>query len=131
MGSSNGVVRIGRKGRVKFAFGEDGKPFEVDVVEAQREWYRIDETFRVPEGEPDEGTVPADRVKDYHDAAVAFCNELAGEAGGPSSKAEALDFLARLREQYDAVKAFFLPKSLEEPESPGSSGSELQFSEES
>ena len=42
---SNGVIRVGRKGRKKFAFGE-GEPFEVDVVVAFQEWICIDDGFR-------------------------------------------------------------------------------------
>ena len=124
MSAENGVVRIGRKGRKKFAFGDDGAPFEVDVVVAFREWVAVDDGFR---GE--DRTIDDARVQEYHQAALDFVTRLSGSAGG-ITVAEALDFLARLREQYDEVAVFFQPRLRGEPESQGSSGSELSFSEE-
>lgn len=126
----NGVIRIGRKGIKKFAFGEDGEVFSVDVVVAFQEWIRIDEEFR--ERSEDHTVLLGDMV-DYHRAAVEFAGGLAANAHGDRPKittAEALDFIARLREQYDELVDFFRPKSREEPDSHGTSGVELQFSTE-
>lgn len=130
-GSDNGIIRIGRKGRKKFAFG-DGSPFEVDVVDAWRQWIALDNSFR-PEEEDDEGLrpIPVDQYTNYYQAVVDFCNGLAGTNGGPHSCAEALDFLARLREQYDELADFFQPKSRKRPDSSATSAAPtLQFSEE-
>lgn len=130
MSENNGVIRIGRKGLKKFAFG-DGEPFEVDVVSALQAWVAIDESFR-PETEDENGNRPVatSDMLAYNQAAVSFCKELAGEADGPTSKAEALDFIARLREQYDELAHFFRPNLQKERDSPVSSGAELRFSEE-
>ena len=132
MSTNNGVIRVGRKGRKKFAFGEDGEPFEVDVVVAFQEWIGIDDQFR--ERSEDRSISVAD-MPAYHQAAVAFVLILAGmdarEGAKPEiSTAEALDFIARLREQYDEVAAFFQPRSLVEQDLPASSGAELRFSVE-
>ncbi len=134
MSASNGVIRIGRKGIKQFAFGEEGKPFNVDVVVAWQDWMIVDNSFR-PEEADAEGLrmVPTERYPEYHQAAVEFCCQLAGGAGGPESKAEALDFIARLREQYDELADFFRPKSRRAPESSATSEGEvsaLRFSEE-
>jgi hypothetical protein len=149
MSTSNGVIRIGRKGLKQFAFGEDGAPFTVDVVSAFQDWIGIDEGFRTEDATNDDGepvkVIPTAAMPQYHQAAVDFVKGLAtplvgrgmDEKGGlllpqpPNiSKAEALDFLARLREQYDELAVFFRPKRREREESPGTSGAELRFSVE-
>ena len=129
MTSSNGVIRIGRKGTRKFAFG-DGPIFEVDVVVAFQRWITIDDNFR-PEDTAEGGdrSISVADMPTYHLAAVAFVEEL---GGGGVTTAEALDFIARLREQYDDLAAFFQPKLREERVSPATleGGSELRFSVE-
>ena len=136
MSASNGVIRIGRKGIKKFAFGDD-EPFEVDVVVAFQQWMAVDESFRVEEGLPDEGMIPTERMPEYHRTAVEFVEGLRFARDSNQDRdsatittAEALDFLARLREQYDELVVFFRPKSREERASPASSGAELRFSAE-
>lgn len=134
MSANNGVIRIGRKGIKKFAFGEDGAPFDVDVVVAFQEWMIVDEGFRLQEGEdvaPDDvGTIPTESMPAYHQAALDFVCRISGNRPDSITVAEALDFVARLREQYDELLVFFRPKSREERASPGSSGAELRFSAE-
>lgn len=134
MSASNGVIRIGRKGIVKFAFG-DGAPFEVDVVVAFQQWIAVDDSFRPPE-EDAEGlrSIPLENMHTYHAAAVDFVRSLSPQPTMPASPdlttAEALDFVARLREQYDELASFFRPKSREKRASPDTSEAELRFSVE-
>lgn len=127
--SKDGVIRVGRKGKKKFAFGEDGAPFEVDVVVAFQEWIGIDDAFRE---EQEDRRIPVARMPEYHAAAVTFVQRLAATPTEVPdiTVAEALDFMARLREQYDELTDFFQPKSREEPELPATSGAELRFLEE-
>lgn len=126
MSSNNGVIRVGRKGRKKFAFGEDGQPFEVDVVVAFQEWVCIDDQFR--ERSEDRVILTSD-MPAYHQTAVEFVTRLCGGVSVITT-AEALDFIARLREQYDEVATFFQPRSREEPDLPAISAAELRFSTE-
>lgn len=129
MSGDNGVIRIGRKGRRKFAFGEDGQPFEVDVVVALQEWICIDEQFR----QNDARDIALADMVEYHHSAVVFAERCANSHLDEKTNvttSEALDFIARLRECYDEVVVFFQPKSREKRDSPDSSGAELQFSEE-
>lgn len=129
-GNGNGVIRIGRKGRRKFAFGEDGAPFEVDVVAAFQEWVCIDESIR---DQFEDRVIPNSAMPEFHAQAVAFATRLAGKlTDGPPTvcPAEAMDFIARLREQYDEVATFFHPRSRAERDSPDTSAVELRFSEE-
>jgi len=131
MSRSNSIIRINRKGRKKFAFGDDGEPFEVDIVEAFQRWINIDDEFRPAEiDEEGNRLIPKERMPEYHEAAIGFVRELSGDE---VSKAEALDFLARLREQYDELALFFRPKSLEERgllDTSEEAHLELRFSEE-
>lgn len=125
MSADNGVVRIGRKGRKKFAFGEDGAPFEVDVVVAFQEWVELDEAFR-----DENRVIPESRTRDYHQTVQDFAAKMCGGTCADVCVAEALDFVARLREQYDEVAVFFRPRSRGEEEPSGSSESGIVFSRE-
>lgn len=142
MSANNGVIRIGRKGLKKFVFGEEGAPFEVDVVVAFQQWLTLDETFR-EQFEPDaEGLhiIPSAAMQQYHEMAVEFVSGLAHNTHTPPGRpippilvlttAEALDFIARLRECYDELTVFFRVKSREKQDSPDTSEAkvELRFS---
>lgn len=130
--NGDGVIRVGRKGRKKFAFGEDGEPFEVDVVVAFQEWIGIDDEFR--DRTEDRSVAVAD-MAEYHAAAVDFVRRKATSPIDDTevpliTTAEALDFIARLREQYDEVADFFQPRPRAERDSPDTSEAVLQFSAE-
>lgn len=130
--STDGVIRIGRKGLRKFAFGDDGPVFEVDVVVAFQRWVEIDDGFRTEEDKNSKDGSRSISISDlpaYHAEAVNFVAEL---GGGRATTAEALDFIARLREQYDELADFFQPKSRREQESLATSEahSALEFSVE-
>ena len=134
MSASNGVIRIGRKGIKKFAFGEDGVAFDVDVVVTFQEWVNIDEQFR---DRSEDRTILTTDMPKYHEEAVRFAVEirsrgtLASQVDTSSiTTAEALDFIARLRECYDEVSVFFRPKLRKERDLPDSSEAELRFSTE-
>lgn len=122
MSANNGVIRIGRKGIKKFAFGENGEPFEVDVVVAYQKWINIDEGFR-----NEDRVVESESIPRYHEAAVNFAKEFSEDC---ETTAEALDFIARLCEQYNELASFFQPKSPEKRGSPATSETELRFSVE-
>ncbi len=124
MSANNGIIRIGRKGLKKFAFGDDGAPFEVDVVAVFQQWISIDDNFRTLS---EDRSIPTAEMPAYHVAAQVFVKEL---SGNEVTIAEALDFIARLREQWDELGAFFQPKSREKRDSPDTSEVELRFSVE-
>ena len=126
MSSNNSVIRVGRKGLKKFAFGEDGPVFEVDVVVAFQEWIGIDKSFRQDEGD---GVILTADMPAYHLAAVEYTKKL---SSGDVTTAESLDFIARLREQYDELVVFFQPRSRERLDLPDTSeaASALRFSTE-
>lgn len=127
--SNNGVIRVGRKGLKKFAFGEDGIPFEVDVVVAFQGWLCIDDEFREREGCVDRMIKTCD-MPQFHQAAVEYVGQLSNTPPSNLTVAEALEFMALLREEYDKLVTFFRPKSQDAPDSPDTSEGGLQFSEE-
>lgn len=138
MSANNGVIRIGRKGIKKFAFGDTGKPFEVDVVVAFQRWLCIDDEFREREGCVDRTIKTAD-MPEYHEAAVRYVQDLAtidDQIRGRTSESlnitvtEALEFISLLHKEYDDLLTFFRPKSQEEPDSQDTSEEGLRFSEE-
>ncbi len=137
MSANNGVIRIGRKGIKKFAFGEEGEPFSVDVVVAFQEWIRLDESFRQTDGDQ-KGTILTEDIPAYHQEAVKFVCGLAsvndsdgqGRSHPSITTAEALDFIARLNEQYNELADFFRPKRRQEEESHDTSVADLRFSVE-
>ncbi len=138
MSANNGVIRIGRKGIKKFAFGEDGKPFDVDIVVAFQGWLCIDDEFREREGVVDRTIITAD-MPEYHQAAVQYVKQLSSDFVSKDGSnlttvdltvAEALEFIALLREEYDKLVTFFRPRSQDEPDSPDTSEGGLRFSEE-
>ena len=124
---SNGVIRISKKGIKKFAIGNGGA-FDLDIVQAFTKWIQIDESFR-----EDDRTIKPENMPEFHQSAIDFVSYYAaGNVSAPITTAEALDFLARLREQYEELANFFQPKLSEEPESRDTSGEvSVQFSEES
>lgn len=130
MSEGNGVLRISRKGKKKFAFGEEGASneviFEVDVVVVFQEWCDIYDSFCV-EGDGEDRKI--NDVRAYHQTAVDFVKRVANSNILEITTAEALDFLARLREVYDDLASFFQPRSLEERGLPGTSeaGSQSTF----
>lgn len=145
MSSSNGkgVIRITRKGRRSFAFGEEGtpgsEPFEVDILTVFQEWLnRVDDFRQEEEDEEGNHPIPQENVSAYHQAAVDFVEALRGGDKShpeyvPVSKIEALEFVAQVREAYDDLVGFTQARSREERASPATSegGSvELRFSPE-
>lgn len=73
-------------------------------------------------------------MPEYHQAAVRYVQGLATDPATVNTPhltvAEALEFIALLREEYDGLLTFFRPKSLDEPDSPDTSEGGLRFSEE-
>lgn len=125
MSESNGVIRIGRKGLKKFAFGEDGAEFSVDVVKTWQEWINIDESVRDTEGQ-----IKAENMPLYHKAVVDFAAELSNSKPESLTVAEGLEFIAKMREQYEELADFFQPKKRKEQEPSASSATGMQFTEE-
>ncbi len=132
MGKSleNGVVRIARKGLVKFAFG-DGPEFQIDVIAVYDEWWQADASMRT------DGKLPTDKQVAWNETRRAFVQNIAAQAARKSdpacdwkpalSMAEVGEFMARLNDEVEKLRPFFAPTAGVPPSSPENTG--LRFSQ--
>lgn len=132
MSQSNGVIRIGRKGRCKFCIGDENDErklpeFEIDVVDTFQQWLIIDDEMRPEADENGDRTIAAKDVPDYHAKARLFLKDI---GAGDVTTAEAMEFIARLQEKFHELAANFRPRLSKEREPQGTSEPALQFSEE-
>jgi len=126
--STNGVIRIARKGIVKFAFGEDGDEFPVDVRLVYDAWREVDWQLRNEKGE-----LPSDKWVEHGQNRVAFVQNVVNNAYAlltskdgvdreipQVSGAEAIAFIDFVYEEVEKVHNFFSPKKDEPSSSPAS-----------
>ncbi len=117
MSVTNGVVRIGKKGIKKFAFG-DGPEFEVDAIAASNDWDEFSEQFW--EVGPD-GTKTLKSGKEYYTYLQQWVTQL--NNGVPVSQMEAAEFLKEIRLYVESCADFFDIRRHKKQPSPGSSES--------
>lgn len=117
----NGVIRIGTKGRKKFAFG-DGQPFLVDVVDLSNKWAAIDTAYREPDG-----TVAPSKMLALNNDLWNFVREETGVMD--ISKAEAIEFMKHVTDEATALSDFFVPKSVKDAPSSPESTTTLRYSD--
>jgi hypothetical protein len=117
---SNGVLRIGRKGRMKFAFGE-AAPFEIDVVQVYNQWVVLRAQFENEKGEIDEPNMQA-----CNESTMRWVSQMASVPD--ITLAECLEFIHLISQEKDKLALFFAPKSQGAPGSPANT--ELRFSTE-
>lgn len=122
----NGVIRISRKGVVKFAFGEEGDEFPVDVRVVYDAWREVDWQLR-----NDKGELPNDKWVEHGQNRIKFVQEIVNGAyqvlmmdGQPRevpevSGSEAVAFIDRVYEEVEKAHNFFSPKKDEPSSSPG------------
>jgi hypothetical protein len=125
MSEANGVIRIGRKGKMKFAFG-DGPAFEVDIIEIHDEWWVIDQSLRDAENK-----VPVDQTCAYNMSKLTYVQNIVNKACGPGAPilthAEAAEFIVKVQQEVLKLRDFFDPALSEQPISP--LPTELRFSQ--
>lgn len=143
--NGHGVLRVGRKGRMKFAFGDHAvldpmRPaleIEADVLALYNDYCEMDAPFWGPDGKFIEGPgkmtehmvaklnlvrgwiIEGGKAMKEDGEAMALANDL--------SPAEALELIRMVTEEYTKLKPFFSPRASEsELSSPESFG--LRFS---
>lgn len=128
--SDNGVVRISRKGMVKFAIGED-EPFILDVIDVHDQWYQSDWSMR-----DKDGAIPRDQQVGWNENRRAFFqtitqqayqSQLPGKECPVLTHAEAGEFLAKIQEEATRLRSFFFPKSPDQPSSPQATAMRFQM----
>lgn len=124
MSETNGIIRIGTKGRKQFAFGDD-EPFTVDVIDVSNRWAAIDSEFRQLDSNG-QLVVPPAQMLPLNDACWNFVREISG--CGNISKAEAIEFMKHITDEANALQDFFSPKSVEKKPSSQESTATSRFS---
>lgn len=109
--SQNGVLKISRKGKLKFTF-DDEVVFEVDVIGVHDEWWQIDQTFRDEKNE-----IPAGQIVVYNQSRLQFIQaivnaayEAVGKQPPQLTHVEASEIMAKVTEKVLELRDFFLPK---------------------
>lgn len=136
--STNGVVRINKRGLAKFQFGEDdADPPEpvltLDVIAIYDAWYPVEWALR-----DKEGVLTPDKQDEYGQSRLDFVQSVVNDAYKAASadapvpqitRAEAEMFLAEIVKKTRELRDFFSPRSETPSSSPGSSGAEIRFSQ--
>lgn len=113
MSKTNGkVIKIGRKGKMTFAFeGHEG--IVIDVIAVQTRWANIDDGFR-----DSDGMVPKAQQEEHAGSLHAFVQELFAPVGPDDlTLAEVYEFMAKVRAECKELQHFFEPELSEEPSS--------------
>ncbi len=132
--STNGTIKISRRGIVKFEF-EDGRPFELDVVAVHDDYVALDWSFRDIENK-----IPKEKFQEWnrttHDFWQACVNDAYAKAsydpGAPALSRGETDALHKLVvEEVKKLNDFFLPKKDEPSSLPTSTeaGTQIRFSQ--
>lgn len=125
------VLRIGRKGRMTVAFGDEGAepvpPFEIDVIVINNQYLDLLQQYR-----NDAKIVPVERYTEVKEATHQFVVGLTKSQDHPNgyaemSMAESQHFITALTDAVQELELFFLPKSSAKPTSQEST--QLRFSE--
>lgn len=136
-GNMNGVVRISKRGLVKFQFGDetDNEPvLTFDVVEVHDNYMQVDWQYR-----DKDGVLPKEKWRENSDECFqvlqSFVNDAYAKSGGDKtpyllSRGEAEIFLSMIRKEVKMLRDFISPPK-EEPTSPqaNSEGTEVRFSQ--
>ena len=136
-GNMNGVVRISKRGLVKFQFGDetDNEPvLTFDIVEVFDNYERVNWEFR-----DKDGVLPKEKWQEHSDALFqvlqSFVNDAYKKYAGDKtpyllSRGEAEIFLSMIRKEVKMLRDFISPPK-DEPTSPpaNSEGTEVRFSQ--
>ena len=115
MSEGNGILKIGRKGKKKFAIG-DGAPFEIDVIAENNRWIRLSNEYCTEKNEDGQMVCPRNQMEARELAGWQYVQQISGTAD--VTLAEALEFLSVLAEEAGKLQPFFKPRSSDEPSSP-------------
>ncbi len=119
MSASNGVLKIERKGKKKFAIG-DAEPVEIDVSIVYDQWFVIDHDFA-----DENGMIPPANLIARNTAMRNFVAELL--KCDDVTMAEAQEFINILTVEVNKLRDFFSTKW---PATPGSAENlEVRFSQ--
>ena len=117
MGADNGVpiIKIGRKGKKTFQFGDDGMPFSIDVVAVHNLYLDYCRPLQ-----NDKGIIPPEKIAEQSKIILELCRDISQTAD--LNLSECLEFISVLGEEVEKLRGFFdadLRKKRSSPESTG------------
>lgn len=133
--SMNGVLKVHKRGRAKFQFGDDEPVIELDVIEVYDQWVEVLWALRDAEGK-----LPNDKVNEYGKNRQDFVQAVVNTAYGliaekppiPNvSRAEAEQFIKLVEEAAEELRNFTSPKKDAPSSAPASTApaEEIRFSQ--
>lgn len=136
--STNGIIRIPKRGRAKFQFGDDdaSEPvIDVDVIEVYDAWSEIEWVLR-----DKEGVLPNDKINEHGQNRLNFVQAVVNDAyakvaSKPAvptiSRAEAEAFIVEVSRKAKELRDFFLLKKDDPSSAPASTApeTEIRFSQ--
>lgn len=135
--SLNGVLRLRKRGRVKFQLDDNDPVFELDVIEVYDQWVEVDWQLReTVDGV--EGLLPSSKQNEYGQNRLNFVQAIINDAyaamegarTAPTlSRAEAEEFVELIREEAKKLRNFTEPKKESPSSSPENSGERINFSQ--
>jgi hypothetical protein len=119
MSETNGILRIGNKGTLTIAIGDENdprhlKPVTVDVIRVQNAWGAIYRTFL-----NDDKQIPPERWVEYQNTLEQFICGVMQVDVGKLTGAECLEVLAGVAREEEKLRRFFEVTSPAEPSSAG------------
>ncbi len=123
--STNGVVRLRRRGRVKFQFeDDDATRFEIDVIEVYDQWHEIDWAHREQRNDADGKEsgwfIPNAKWNEYCQDRLNFVQAIVNDAYAKLNppqpapvlcRAEAEEFIHQITEEANKLRDFTGPKN--------------------
>lgn len=94
------IIKIGRKGTKTFQFGDDGKPFTIDVVAVHNLYLDYCRPLQ-----NDKGMIPPERIGEQTKIILELCRDLSGTQD--LNLSECLEFVAVLGEEVEKLRSFF------------------------
>ncbi len=127
--STNGVVKIARRGRAKFQFGDDDQPFEVDVLAVYDQWYVVNWQLRDID-EKGDGVVPNDKQDEFGQNRLNFAQAVVNSAYESQQlgaapvlcRAEAEAFIDEISKKAAELRNFTVSKKDTPSSQPDSTG---------
>lgn len=132
MSASNGVIKITKRSKKQFQFGEEGPAITLDVIEVSDQWHEINFALRVLEGEM--WTIPANKVNEFAVNRLNFVQSIVNDAykdkSAPTlSRIEAEEFIQLVQKEVEALRNFSSSKDVETSSVPESTAQGVTFSQ--
>ena len=134
--STNGVIRIAKRGLAKFQFGDEDSTEPVltlDVISVYDQWAEMEWLLR-----DKDGVLPNDKINEHGQNRLDFVQGIVNDAYGKIAekppvptitRAEAEAFIVEVSRKAKELRDFFVPKKDEPSSVPINTETEIRFSQ--